>query len=231
VKMEMDRSSVHKYNPDGTLISEEEKIVMVEKAFEVWLAERHASAERHIYPDAIDMLNTLIQKYPDICIGAITNGRGNPMDMPNTIQTYFDFCVAGEDEDVFPHRKPHEGIFKVSLSKAHQLLFEREQQHEETNQGGSSLSLDSYCWIHVGDDLANDVGASAACGAKAIWMAYEAIQEDNNSKKSANFVSTASPEEQEARKRMNEKAMASVSAKIESLSELPDAIESILNMN
>ena len=85
---------------------------------------------------------------------------------------------------------------------------------------------DSKCWIHVGDDLANDVGASVACGAKAVWYKMEEDEEEDGA---TPFYSTASAEEIERRKRMAAEAEEKVTERISSLAELPQAIEKILS--
>jgi phosphoglycolate phosphatase-like HAD superfamily hydrolase len=41
--------------------------------------------------------------------------------MKNTVAKYFDFCVSGEDADIFPNRKPHAGIYQVALERYRQL--------------------------------------------------------------------------------------------------------------
>ena len=79
-------------------------------------------------------------------------------------------------------------------------------------------------WIHVGDDLANDVGASAVCGAKAIWLCAE----DDELEADLPSWSTATKEELERRKTLNDSAKEYVSAKISNLSELETAVMNIL---
>ena len=202
---------------------------IVKKSFEAWLNERQASAERHLFENTKEMFEQLKSDFPNACIAAVTNGRGNPMYMPS-IQEYFDFCVSGEDDDVFPNRKPNKEIFESTLSKASSILAKKNDQFSESE----SLTSFHY-WIHVGDDLANDVGASAACGAKAIWMCVkeEEMGKPNDGKPAVKgktfFTSTASKEEQIAREKLARDAYASVSAKISSLAELPDAIRSVLD--
>merc|ERR1712232_1366438 len=112
-------------------------------------------------------------------IGAITNGKGNPLKMEQTIHEYFDFCTSGEDDNVFPYRKPHEQIYLKSLDCFQNMI-------------GSELSddgVDDFFWVHVGDDLANDVAASSKCGAFAVWAdlgdeysqsASKAVKEEGN---------------------------------------------------
>lgn len=151
---------------------------IVDECFDAWLQERHVAAERHLFPHALNCLSILKQQYPDACIAAITNGRGNPLCMP-VLADFFDFCVSGEDDNVFPARKPAPGIYEASLNQYKKLF-----PHH-----------DSRVWIHVGDCLANDVGASAAVGAYAVWLSDPTTTDATT----PNW-STATSGEQDARK-------------------------------
>ena len=83
----------------------------------------------------------------------------------------------------------------------------------------------TFNWIHVGDDLANDVGTSAACGAKAIWFQMEDEDDDG-----IPMWSTATKEEREKREALDQMAKKHVSASICSLKDLPDAIVQVLKI-
>jgi len=185
---------------------------IIDYTFDAWLTERHASADRNIYPYTISALQNIRQQYPNCIIGAITNGRGNPLDMPS-IANMFDFCISGEDDGVFPQRKPDKGIYEAALRTYNDL-----QQVQED----SSITFN---WIHVGDDLANDVGASAACGAKAVWFKMEDEDDDE-----IPMWSTATKEEREKREALDQLAKEHVSASICSLKELPEAIVQVLKI-
>jgi len=187
---------------------------IIDYTFNAWLTERHASADRNIYPHTIHALQNIREQHPNCIIGAITNGRGNPLDMPS-IETYFDFCVSGEDDGVFPQRKPDRGIYEAALRTYNDL--------QETIQEDSDST--TFNWIHVGDDLANDVGASAACGAKAVWFTMEDEDDDE-----IPMWSTATKEEREKREALDQLAKEHVSASICSLKELPDAIVQVLKI-
>ena len=187
---------------------------IIDYTFNAWLAERHASADRNLYPQTIHALQTIRQQYPNCIIGAITNGRGNPLDMPS-IATFFDFCVSGEDDGVFPQRKPEKGIYEAALRTYNDLQQGRIQEEDSTTT--------TFNWIHVGDDLANDVGASAACGAKAVWFKMD--DEDDGE---IPMWSTATKEEREKREALDQLAKEHVSASMCSLKELPDAIVQVL---
>ena len=185
---------------------------VVDDVFDSWLSMRHESADKNLYDDCVDALEAIRQQHPDAVIGAITNGRGNPLYMPS-VQHYFDFCVSGEDEHVFPKRKPDRGIYEAALDTFFNM------------RGDSIIPEDNNLnWIHVGDDLANDVGASAVCGAKAIWLCTE----DDELEADLPSWSTATTEELERRAKLNDSAKEYVSAKISNLTELEKAVLDIL---
>jgi len=152
-----------------------------------------------------------------VVIGAITNGRGNPFHMPS-IAKYFEFCVSGEDAGVFPSRKPDRGIYEVALNRYSELM-----KFSQTAMSNHDLN-----WIHVGDDLANDVGASAACGAKTIWFTG-ANSNGADGEKGVGFWSTATPDEMKMRQELDELAKQFTDAEIYALNGLSDAIRNILN--
>lgn len=193
-------------------------------SYDIWEDHRHMAAETHLYPGTVSMLRQLKTNHPDAVIAAITNGKGNPLKM-ESIREFFDFCVSGEDDDVFPLRKPNEGIYKVALERFQSLVERR---------SGETVDTSEQCWIHVGDDLANDVGASAKCGAKAIWVDLEdeeynpttnAPEKDSSQPQST--YSTATKEEMEKRKLLDEQAQQYVSKRVTTLEMLPSGIEEI----
>jgi FMN phosphatase YigB (HAD superfamily) len=155
----------------------------VNDCFQTWLNERHAAAERCLFPDAVEMLQSIkTTHFPNACIAAITNGRGNPLEMSETLTLYFDFCVSGEDANVFPNHKPHSGIYEIALSEyqqrypLHSLLKRHDAQQPDMSTPTPAAQQDQqqqHIWCHVGDCLGNDVGASASCGAYAVWLDLE----------------------------------------------------------
>jgi len=203
------------------------------ECYQAWEEERHAAAERYLFEDAIETLQTLKATYPDVALVAITNGAGDPLQMKETLAPYFDFTVSGEMDAVFPHRKPHNFIYEYTL-----------QQYQEKIGAVEDFVPATGGWVHVGDCLANDVGASSRCGAQAIWFCHlddemegdqETIQQMGalrlvESKDTAQTPewSTATPEEVAARKKQIEDGKKYVSASIHRLSELPDAVKSVL---
>jgi FMN phosphatase YigB (HAD superfamily) len=186
----------------------------VEECFEAWLQERHAAAERHLFPETIPALKDLHSQYGtlyDLCIGGITNGKGSPLCMTNTVAEFFEFCVSGEDPDIFPHRKPHPNIYTAALNRW-RTLKAIPPRHLPT------------VWVHVGDCLANDVGASSDVGAKAIWVAPCSEAEEQPS------WSTATKEDLQVRAQMMEAARSKMSGQVTNLSQLTDVVQEILNM-
>lgn len=194
---------------------------LVATIYDSWLQARHQSAERYLFAGAIEMLQVVKSKFPDVCIGAITNGRGNPLNMTNTLAPYFDFCVSGEDDGVHPERKPHRGIYKVSLA-----------EYRKTYPNDLS---DTHVWVHVGDCLANDVGASAKMGAYAVWVDLDDLKEEwttrtTEGKGQPNPTWSTAPETVvHARQKLANKSRGFVSAKITTLTQLPTVIDTILH--
>ena len=236
---------------------------LVEHCFETWLTERHNAAERYLFGDAISMLQEIGQLHPDVCIGAITNGRGNPLSMTQTLSPYFEFCVSGEDDAVFPERKPQPGIYQHAWKQYQDARPHHHKQQPRQQQEAEEIE---YVWCHVGDCLANDVGASACNGALAIWMAPSSSssssslgssKSNNERNESSNgqtteafkgigvdpgtetatsttmqpAASTATETERTRRATLALEGQAKVAAQISQLSELPKAIEHLLNKN
>ena len=140
--------------------------------------------------------------------------------MPDTLEPYFDFCVSGEDDNVFPNRKPRAGIYHESLRRYNEL-FPHHNKH-----GGETKRI----WCHVGDCLANDVGASAAVGAHAVWLDADNVASSVASPNNENCPkwSTASRADRQERSQLASQAREKVAVRISTLSELPDAIVDLL---
>lgn len=91
-------------------------------------------------------------------------------------------------------------------------------------------------WIHVGDDLAYDVGGSAQCGAKTILFELADKYKQTarlrfESSQNQPSWSTTSRLELEKRKIMNEAARQKVDKKVAFISRLPEAINDILEQS
>ena len=95
--------------------------------------------------------------------------------------------------------------------------------------------VDRPAWIHVGDDLAYDVGGSASCGADTILLD---LDKEYRQTAKTRFLwgseavmpswNTASGEEIANRKAMNDAAEMMVDKRVSRLSMLFDAIDEIL---
>ena len=190
---------------DEFLKNEENVDGYVDKAFDAWLQERHIAAERYLFPEALATLQELKKQYPDICIAAITNGRGNPLHMKYSLAPFFDFCISGEDEHVFPHRKPSPKIFELAIERYRKLY-----PHHS--------SLSERIWCHVGDCLINDVGASAACGAYAIWFCPNETSVANGQNPSVSLAGLRNIPSLETTSQK-------ISVRVTNLSQLPAAIK------
>lgn len=214
IRAELERSV--DFSSKSSLLDEQ-----VEHCFDAWLQARHDASERHLFPEAIPALQEIqghfsasdINQAHNVCLGAITNGRGNPLCMTSTLAPYFEFCVSGEDEDVFPHRKPHSKIYEAALKRWRLLL----EDASDNNAKKPDL------WVHIGDCLANDVGASHDAGARAIWVVQPEEEGDQPS------WSTATEEEKAKRALLMEGARSKMSGQINNLSELKGVIQSLLN--
>lgn len=186
--------------------------MMVEQCYAAWLTERHAAAEQFLFPHAIATLKELRATHPEAKIAAITNGAGDPLEMP-LLAPYFDFRISGEDDDIFPHRKPHPFIYESALRNV----------------------ADDGLWIHIGDCLSNDVGASADVGAKAIWMCLEDDEKSAAERlvdtARAPTYSSASQEELNIRAQKVQEGRSRITASIRCLSELPTIILGVVQQS
>ena len=84
---------------------------------------------------------------------AITNGRGNVFEIPS-LAPLFDLSVSGEDDEVFPNRKPAPEIYEHAVELAKELGW------------GGDLST----WWHVGDCMLNDVDAARNVGMRTVHL-------------------------------------------------------------
>lgn len=193
---------------------------IVEKCFETWLDERQAAANELLFEGVVDAVSSVRRDFPECIIGAVTNARGDPRGMPR-LASLFDFCVSGEDESVWPNRKPSPLIYEHALRVA--------STAESMGFDGMGTGADSFgvgllrdAWVHVGDCLLNDVEASKRAGAQTVWFDGEAGE--------LNSFSTASPEEEARRIEARAKALAAgyVDERIESIAALPHALEKLL---
>eukprot|EP00571_Detonula_confervacea_P016439 CAMPEP_0172302834 /NCGR_PEP_ID=MMETSP1058-20130122/4485_1 /TAXON_ID=83371 /ORGANISM="Detonula confervacea, Strain CCMP 353" /LENGTH=426 /DNA_ID=CAMNT_0013013467 /DNA_START=38 /DNA_END=1318 /DNA_ORIENTATION=+ len=221
---------------------------VVESIYSAWERERHHSAERHLYPDIITSLQKIKEEHPDVVIGAVTDGKANPMLMVFSLAPYFDFCMSWEDDAAgrieffkelgnstnadlhWIYRAAYDKYTEIAETKKGLRKSFGEDEAEETRDGVES---DRPLWIHVGDDLAYDVGGSASCGAKTILLD---LDEEYGQTAKVRFSpnaqmpswNTASDEEIVNRKAMNDAAEGMVDKRVTRLTMLPDAIDEIL---
>ena len=185
------------------------------EAFDTWLNERQSAADEMLFPGAVDALRAIRAEHPEVLIGAITNGRGDPRAIPS-LQPWFDFALSGEDGDVFPERKPSPRIYELALERASRLRA----------PGAPAQDVDALraAWVHVGDCLLNDVDASKRAGATTVWIDLPDAQLGTAS------FSTASAEEtaQRAAKAQAARDAGRVDARIDAIAQLPDALTELL---
>lgn len=183
--------------------------------FERWLTARHKAAGDLLFDGAVASLLQLRQDYPRLVVGAVTNSRADPFAV-RSLRPLFDFCVSGEDADVFPHRKPSPVIFELAIERARAASV---ALREEDNTG-----CEYGWWVHVGDDLPNDVRASALLGAAPIWVtgANRSVTGVGQTRPS---YSTATAEEVEERDQAAAEARKLVAGEISTVAELPALLQ------
>ena len=71
---------------------------VVESIYLAWERERHQSAERNLYPEVVEALQKIKADHPNVIVGAVTDGKANPMLMVFSLAPYFDFCMSWEDD-------------------------------------------------------------------------------------------------------------------------------------
>ncbi|KAL7551991.1 hypothetical protein ACHAWF_015201 [Thalassiosira exigua] len=225
---------------------------VVEAIYSAWERERHHSAERHLYPEVIGALERIKEEHPDAIVGAVTDGKANPMLMVFSLAPYFDFCLSWEDDgagrtEFFKELGDADGnadlqwIYKAAFEKYQEIAdAQREMKKLKGGNDEASASVasdddddDAPVWIHVGDDLAYDVGGSASCGARTILLD---LDDEYGQTAKARFGpdakypawNTASEGEIARRAAMNEAAEGMVDRRVSRLSVLPDAVDEIL---
>jgi hypothetical protein len=237
---------------------------VVEAVLTAWEMERHHAAERHLFVEVLPALKEIRRENPGVIIGAVTDGKANPKFMTFTLANYFDFCINWED-DQGGRRKFFQELSKVEgnaeltwiynatfekgreLSEAAAAIREAKNSDDGTDGATSALSLpvvgqSNSIWIHVGDDLAYDVGGSAQCGAKTILVeladkyGQTARHRFEMSKNSDDTLmacqpewSVASEDELKARAIMNDAALEFVDERLEYWHLLPEVVKKILD--
>jgi phosphoglycolate phosphatase-like HAD superfamily hydrolase len=213
---------------------------IVQAVLNAWEMERHHAAERHLYPEVIEALQAIKSEHPNVIIGAVTDGKANPRLMTFTLAPYFDFCLSWEDDQT-GRKKFFQDLTSVEGNVELKWIYDAAlEKYQELSSAKSALQKSDATdptnplWIHVGDDLAYDVGGAAQSGAKTIWLELDRqkyaqtarFRFDPNSPQPA--WSTTTRQELEKRKVMNELALKRVDASIHFISRLPEAIQDIL---
>uniref|UniRef100_A0A7S0Q8U7 Uncharacterized protein n=1 Tax=Coccolithus braarudii TaxID=221442 RepID=A0A7S0Q8U7_9EUKA len=213
----------------ASMLSGEDVSARATVLFDTWLEERHRAANELLCKGAVEAIRESVCAHPHAVVGAVTNGRGDPLCMPD-LCSMFDFTVSGEDEDVFPDRKPSPAIYEHTLQRA---AAAREARGLEA----SDAILIAASWVHVGDCLVNDVDAAKTVGAHTVWLDLNAdpgtktawLDKSADGSKSAPDFSTASEDEVTLRrKRANEVLRGGrVDVRIEHICELPVALRTL----
>ena len=222
---------------------------IVQSVLTEWEMARHHAAERNIFPHVMDALKTIKKEHPGVIIGAVTDGRANPLLMTFTLAPYFDFCMSWED-DQGGRKKFFLDLSEVGEKAELTWIYDAARhQYANLKQAQDAINsarnnepikplmwpenYDDLVWIHVGDDLAFDVGGSSACGAKTIYvelpraLGQTAPFRFDTSVKQPSW-STTTMQELETRIRMNEAAREHVNVQINTMERLPIAINQIL---
>lgn len=201
--------------------------------------ERHHSAERHLYPDVIEVLQRIKGEHPSVIIGAVTDGKANPRLMTFTLAPYFDFCLSWEDDQT-GRKKFFQDLTSVEGNAELKWIYDAAlEKYQELSAAKAALqkTVDSNnpLWIHVGDDLAYDVGGAAQSGAKTIWLELDRQKYQQSARQRFDpnapqpHWSTSTRQELEKRRVMNELALKRVDARVHFISRLPEAIQEILD--
>lgn len=235
---------------------------VIDAVLTAWEMERHHAAERHLYAEVIPALKEIREEHPGVMIGAVTDGKANPMFMTFTLAPFFDFCMNWEDDQggrrkFFQELSKVEGnaelswIYNAAVDKAKELAAAkaaiRKAAECDSPEGEKSkickerelcnnlpeIGSDDSVWIHVGDDLAYDVGGSSQCGARTVLVeladkygqtARHRFDPDYEQPK----WSVTSEDELKARAVMNEAAKEFVDEKLEYWHLLPEVIDKIV---
>jgi FMN hydrolase / 5-amino-6-(5-phospho-D-ribitylamino)uracil phosphatase len=189
-------------------------------AFNVWLDARNAYAGKLLFPSAQNMLKIVRREYPAMLVCAITNGRGDVKKIPELAE-FFDFSISGEDEHIFPERKPSEKIYVAAVNRAisskrgSTFLEASATQVPQTKEEEDAFNEFVARWVHVGDDLANDIGPARKLGMRTVLVASDDTWRQG--------ISTMSPEEEA--QRLARAAETAPHASIAQIAQLPQVLK------
>ena len=205
--------------------------------------ERHHAAERHLFPDAISAIKQIQSDNPNVIIGAVTDGSANPMLMVFSLMPLFDFTVSWEDDianvqqmeqfrELSAVDKSDElsWIYRLAVQKGKEMSALTSEIKKKSEEESDEEEIE-WCWVHVGDDLAYDVGGAATTGAKTVLVDLSSEYGQTARLRLEGETpewSTESKEELEAHQKMSKNAMDKVDARIKSLSQLPEVINELL---
>ena len=213
---------------------------VVQAVYNAWEMERHHAAERHLFPEAISAIKQIQEDHPNVIIGAVTDGSANPMLMVFSLMPLFDFTTSWEDDlDKVKEMEKFEELSSVGksdgLSWIYRLAVEKGKEmselKKETKKNNGDDDDTEWVWVHVGDDLAYDVGGAATTGAKTVLVELaEEYGQTARLRMEGKMPSwTTETEEQLANhKKMSMMALDKVNAKISHLSQLPEVINELL---
>ena len=206
--------------------------------------ERHHAAERHLFPEAISTIKQIQSDHPNVIIGAVTDGSANPMLMVFSLMPLFDFTTSWEDDlgkvqqleqfqELSAVDKSDElsWIYRLAVEKGKEMsmLTNEIKKNKEENSDDEEIE---WCWVHVGDDLAYDVGGSATTGAKTVLVElapeYGQTSRLRLEGKRPSW-STETEEQTASHQKMMMNSLDKVDAKITHLSQLPGVINDLLN--
>ncbi len=218
---------------------------VVQAVYNAWEMERHHAAERHLFPEAITTIKRIQEDHHNVIIGAVTDGSANPMLMVFSLMPLFDFSVSWEDDvDKVLQMEQFQELSAVDesdeLSWIYRLAAERGKEMSLlTDEIKKKSSIDEsagddeveWCWVHVGDDLAYDVGGAATTGAKTVLVElapeYGQTARLRMEGKKPRW-STETDEQLANHQKMSMNALNKVDAKITHLSQLPEVINELL---
>lgn len=215
---------------------------VVQAVYNAWEMERHHAAERHLYPEAISTIKQIQEDHPNVVIGAVTDGSANPMLMVFSLMPLFDFTVSWEDDldkvqemaqfqELGAVDKTDElgWIYRLAVEKGKEMsMLTDEIKNKKDDESEEEIE---WTWIHVGDDLAYDVGGAATTGAKTVLVEltpdYGQTARLRVEGKKPQW-STESEDQVKRHQKMSQMALDKVDAKVSTLTQLPEAINELL---
>ena len=217
---------------------------VVQAVYNAWEMERHHAAERHLFPDAISSIKQIQTEHPGVIVGAVTDGSANPMLMVFSLMPLFDFTTSWEDDieqvqqlDKFQElsavdKSDQVGwIYRLAVEKGKEMSMLNKEVKNNSNSDSNDDEDVEWVWVHVGDDLAYDVGGSATTGAKTVLV--ELADEYGQTARlrmegNCPSWSTESEEQMANHQKMSMNASDKVDAKISTLGQLPEVISELL---